>query len=198
MQSRKSARRSASWTEDTGREDEATAWRGRLVDQIVVRPPTEPMEGHTAKTHKPAHIENGRPVLVAPPSAPGAPGGLGRKVAISWNGSAQAARAVSAALPLITRADGVVILTVESDRTSASAAPELANYLAWRGVSAETKIFAPANRAVGAALLKECADAGADLLVMGAYTHSRMRQLILGGVTRHVLAEATVPLFMAH
>ncbi len=51
---------------------------------------------------------------------------------------------------------------------------------------------------MGAALLRECADAGADLLVMGAYTHSRMRQLILGGVTRHVLAEATVPLFMAH
>jgi nucleotide-binding universal stress UspA family protein len=132
---------------------------------------------------------------VAPPSVPGA---LGGKVAISWNGSAQAARAVSAALPYITRSDGVVILTVESDRTSASAAPELAAYLAWHGVRAETKIFAPADRAVGAALLKECADAGADLLVMGAYTHSRVRQLILGGVTRHVLAEAAVPLFMAH
>ncbi|MFQ5619515.1 MAG: universal stress protein, partial [Rhodospirillales bacterium] len=153
------------------------------------------LEGTSVMTLNAALFETGRPVLVAPPSAPAV---LGRKVAISWNGSAQAARAVAAALPYIMRSDGVVILTVESDRTSASAAPELAAYLAWHGVRAETKFFSPTNRSIGAALLKECADAGADLLVMGAYTHSRMRQLILGGVTRHVLAEATVPLFMAH
>ena len=186
---------SASWTEDTGREDEATAWRGRLVDLIVVGRPTSQLEGTSVMTLNAALFETGRPVLVAPPSAPGA---LGRKVAISWNGSAQAARAVSAALPYIKRSDGVVILTVESDRTSDSAASELAAYLAWHGVKAETKTFAATDRSVGAALLRECADAGTDLLVMGAYTHSRMRQLILGGVTRHVLAEATVPLFMAH
>ncbi len=186
---------SASWTEDTGREDEATAWRGRLVDLIVVGRPTSQSDGTSTMTLNAALFETGRPVLVAPSSAPGA---LGRKVAISWNGSSQAARAVSAALPYITRSDGVVILTVESDRTSASAAPELAAYLAWHGVRAETKIFSPTNRSVGAALLEECAGIGADLLVMGAYTHSRMRQLILGGVTRHVLAEAAVPLFMAH
>ncbi|MCZ6465907.1 MAG: universal stress protein, partial [Alphaproteobacteria bacterium] len=151
---------SASWTEDMGREDEATAWRGRLVDLIVVGRPTSQSEGTSVMTLNAALFETGRPVLVAPPSAPGAPGALGRKVAISWNGSAQAARAVSAALPLITRADGVVILTVESDRTSASAAPELAAYLAWYGVKVETKTFAATDRAVGAELLKECADAG--------------------------------------
>ena len=156
---------SATWTEDTGREDEATAWRGRLVDLIVVGRPTSKLEGTSVMTLNAALFETGRPVLVAPPSAPDA---LGRKVAISWNGSAQAARAVSAALPYIKRSDGVVILTVESDRTSASAAPELAAYLAWSGVRAEMKIFSATNRSVGAALLKECADAGTDLLVMGA------------------------------
>ncbi|MCH7937805.1 MAG: universal stress protein [Proteobacteria bacterium] len=90
-------------------------------------------------------------------------------------------------------------MTVSSERTSAARAPELAEYLEWHGISAATRTFdSEGRKLIGAPLLKECADAGVDLLVMGAYTHSRMRQLILGGVTRHVLEEAAIPLFMAH
>jgi nucleotide-binding universal stress UspA family protein len=186
---------SASWTEEIGREDEVTAWRGRLSDMVVLSRPTPDSDVSASMTLNAALFETGRPALIVPP---GGAAPIGRKVAVSWNGSAQAARAVASAMPIIAGSGGVVIFSAESDQTSVSVAPELATYFAWHGVTAETRVFSASPRAVGEVLLKECIDAGADLLVMGAYTHSRMRQLILGGVTRHVLENATVPLFMAH
>ena len=184
---------SAAWIEDTGREEEVAVWRGRLSDLIVVGRPAGGADASKTMTLKAALTETGRPVLVAPPVVPET---LGRKVAVSWNGSREAARAVANALPLIERSGSVVILTADTDRTSVSMAPELAAYLAWHGISAEPRAFSPEGRGVGEALLKECAEANADLLVLGAYTRSRMRQLLMGGVTSHVLAAATVPLLM--
>ena len=187
---------SAAWIEETGRDEEITARHGRLADLIVVGRPTETSNVSTTLTLNAALFDTGRPVFVTPPG--GAPD-FGKHVAISWNGSAQSARAVGSALPLIAAAKKVTVLTADSDRTSAARAPELASYLEWHGIKPDTRTFAVDGRQpVGTALLAECADAGADLLVMGAYTHSRMRQLILGGVTRRVLEEAQIPLYMAH
>jgi nucleotide-binding universal stress UspA family protein len=184
---------SASWTQETGREDEAMARRGRLADLIVVTRPTAEHEIPPTMTLNAALFETGRPVLVAPPIPAF---GMGRKIAISWNGSAECARAIGGAMPLIVRADSVVVITAESDRTSASMAPELAKYLAWQGVSAIAEAVVPGGRSIGEALLQACRDDAVDLLVMGAYTNSRLRQLILGGVTKHVLAEAELPVLM--
>ena len=187
---------SASWSEEVGREDEVTARQGRLADLIVVGRPTATSDVSTTLTLNAALFNTGRPVLVVPF---GGAASFGKHVAISWNGSPQSARAVASALGLIQAADKVTVMTVGSERTSAARAPELAEYLEWHGISPATRTFDSESRQpVGAPLLKECADAGVDLLVMGAYTHSRMRQLILGGVTRHVLEEAAIPLFMAH
>lgn len=187
---------SAQWSQEIGRDDEVTARRGRLTDLIVVGRPTPASDVSSTMTLNAALFDSGRPVLVVPPE--GATG-FGGNIAISWNGSAESARAVGSAMPLIGRAKKVTVLTAASDRTSAARAPELAAYLEWRGISPATRSFTPeSRRSIGAALLAECAEAGVELLVMGAYTHSRMRQLILGGVTRHVLEEATIPLFMAH
>ncbi len=186
---------SAAWVMDTGREDEAVARRGRLADLIVVGRPTPDSDLSSTLTLNAAIFETGRPVLVVPPETPAA---LGQKIAIFWNGSAESARAAAAALPFIGRAQTAVVLTAESDRTSTSAATDLAGYLARHGIQAPTEAVAPAGRSVGEALLKAAGEVGADMLVMGAYTHSRMRQLILGGVTKHVLAHATIPLFLIH
>lgn len=186
---------SASWSEEVGREDESTARRGRLADLSVVCRPGPDSDVSSTMTLNAALFETGRPVLVVPPDGP-LP--VGRKVAVSWNGSAQAARAVASAMPIISGCEELLVLSVEADTTSVDMAPQLATYFAWHGVTAQTKTFAASTRGVGEALLGECAEAGVDLLVMGAYTHSRMRQLILGGVTRHVLEAATLPLFMAH
>jgi len=187
---------SASWSQEIGRDDEVTARRGRLADLIVVGRPTETSDVSSTLTLNAALFDTGRPVLVAPP---GGPGDFGKHIAISWNGSAEASRAVGSALEMVKRAEKVTVLTAESDRTSAARAPELAAYLEWHGIAPDTRTFTVEGRQPGGAdMLAECAEIGADLLVMGAYTHSRVRQLILGGVTRHVLEEAKIPLFMAH
>lgn len=186
---------SASLSTETGHDDELTALRGRLADLIVVSRPTGDSPSSVSRILNAALFETGRPVLVAPPTQAGE---FGRKIVISWNGSAEASRAVAAAVPLIQRSEQVVILTADSDKTSSEIAPQLADYFAWHGVTAEVRKLSESGSQVGAALLAECAVIGADMLVMGAYTHSRMRQLILGGVTSHILSEARLPVLMAH
>lgn len=185
---------SAALVRRVGREDELTAAKGRLADLIVASRPTEESEATLTMTINAALFETGRPVLIAPPKTLQT---IGKKIAILWNGSAEASRAVAAALPLITRCDRVIVMTSENDKTSSEVAPELATYFAWHGVSAETRTL-PGRSQVGEVLLEDCTVVGADMLVMGAYTHSRMRQLILGGATKHVLANAQLPVLMAH
>ena len=186
------------WAEATGREDEIIGNRGRLADLVIVARTTPDSDASSALTLKAALFESGHPVLVATAEAAGTAPVLGTRVAIAWNGSTQAARAVTAAIPFLQRASGVTILTADSVRTSSDVIPALIDYLARHGVAAEARASSPAGRHVGEVMLKECVDLGVEMLVMGAYTHSRMRQLILGGVTRYVLAEARIPLFMAH
>lgn len=181
------------WREETGREDETVAWRGRLSDLIVAARPSGDAEAAAALTLNAALFESGRPVLVVPPTPIES---MGRTVAIAWNGSAQAARAVAAAMPLLQAAESVRILTISSEKTPAAVGAELSNYLSWHNVSAETVSSEEIEGAVGADVIGKAG--GTDLLVMGAYTHSRLRQLILGGVTRYVLEHAEIPVLMSH
>ncbi len=190
---------SATWRDETGREDEITALRGRLSDLIVIARPTAESPAAATMMLNAALVETGRGTLVVPVT------GLktfGQKVAISWNGSGESARAVAAALSIIKRAQSVLIITVQKQETETSVAPDLAAYLSRHGIDAKVDMVyvgdSPAGAQVGEAVLRNCAHAGADLLIMGAYTHSRWRQLIFGGVTRYVLNEATIPVVMVH
>ncbi|MGJ3259355.1 MAG: universal stress protein [Rhodospirillales bacterium] len=183
------------WRHEHGREDEVVARLGRLNDMIVVARPGDSDDVLTPMTLNAAIFESGRPVLVVPP---GSSGSVRKRIAISWNGSVQSARAVSAAVRMLEQAEAVMVLTADSFRTSGARGPELAQYLEWHGVVPDTKIFEAPAGSVGPKLLDECDKFGADLLVSGAYTHSRMRQLILGGVTKYVLGHAQIPMFMAH
>jgi len=185
---------SANWIEETGREEEIVASLGKLTDLVVVSRPGPDSDLSASLTMNAALFETGKPVLVVPP---GGAGVIGEKVAIAWNGSVQAARAVTAAMPLMENAKSAVILTAESSRTKGVIASDLAASLAWHGITADVRTVEPVEGSVGRALLGACADSGVDLLVMGAYTRSRLRELILGGVTRRLLAEAELPLFMA-
>lgn len=187
----------ASWHEETGREDEMVARHGRATDLIVAGRPSADAERPSMLTLHAALFETGQPVLVAPPTAPA---GFGRKIAVAWNGSAEAARSVSAALPFLTAADEVTALAVETDKMLGRLAPEdLSSHLSWHGVEIGVRrVAVTAGTPVGQTLLTEAANAGADMLVMGAYTHSRVVQIILGGVTRYVLNNAEIPILMAH
>ncbi len=183
------------WREMVGREDEVTAHCGRLADLTVIPRPTSESSLGLSMVLNAAVFESGGPVLVVPPALPPS---LGRRIAIFWNGSAEAARAVASAMLLIENAEKVAIFTVGTDRTPVEGSSELQDFLLWHGVAAELKVLDRESDRVPAATLLSGTDAyEADLMVMGAYTRGRFRQLILGGVTQHVLNHATLPVLMS-
>ncbi|MDR3441178.1 universal stress protein [Telmatospirillum sp.] len=186
----------AAWREEVGREEEVIAEAGRLTDLLVIARPSLERDIPSVMSLNAALLESGRPLMLAPPKLATS---VGRNIAIFWNGSVEAARAVAAALPFLQKAQTVTIL---SAREEAEASPgELAAYLAWHGVTASEHAFAAGGSGgtqVAQTLLDEAVTRGADLIVMGAYTHSRLRQLILGGVTRQVLHGATLPVLLCH
>jgi len=183
---------SASWRELVGREEEQVPQAGRLSDLMVIARPAAEREPPAIMSLNAALLESGRPLLLAPPKLPAT---VGRHVAVFWNGSAEASRAVAFAMPFLTAAQQVSIFSAHEEKSAAPA--ELADYLAWHGIKAVQQCVTGAA-SVGQGLLAEAETAGADLAVMGAYTHSRLRQLILGGVTRHVLQSAILPVLLSH
>ena len=142
----------------------------------------------------------GRPVLTIPYIGISQP--LGRRVIVGWNASREAVRAVNDALPLLERAQHVTVLSInppggeQGDGDIASA--DICLHLARHGVNAEAHQLQAEDIEAGAMLLSYAADQGADLIVTGAYGHSRLRELVLGGVTRHLVQHMTVPVFMSH
>jgi len=186
---------STAWVALDGGEPEEIAARGRVRDLVVVGRPLSDRELPSLITLNAALMEAGRPVLVAPPTAMPEVGGV---VAIAWNGAPEAARAVQAAIPFLDRADKVTILAAE-EADVLCGADALAQNLTWHGITASLHpVKGHGGDEVGRTVLTHCDHLGADLLVMGAYTHSRLRQLILGGVTRHVLDNATLPVLLCH
>ncbi len=145
-------------------------------------------------------LESGRPVLVIPSTWLAREYGL--DVAVAWNDSRESARAAFDALPLLERARKIRLITVgdptDSDGTNIVPAAEMAATLARHGLDVEVETVTNRDRHTGNAILSRVAADGSDLLIMGAYGHSRMREFILGGVTRDVLKNMTVPVLMSH
>jgi nucleotide-binding universal stress UspA family protein len=140
----------------------------------------------------------GRPVLIVPRY--GTFETVGERVLIAWNGTREATRAVNDALPLLRMAAKVTVLSVDPPDGSVPRVPsaDIALHLARHGIAAEAASSRSLDIGVGNVLLSRAADLGADLIVMGAYGHSRVREMALGGATRHVLEQLTVPVLMSH
>lgn len=140
-----------------------------------------------------------RPVLVVP--ATGIQGAFGKRVAVAWNGSGDAVRAITSAIPLLRSAEQVNLVVFNADRDGGMhgelPGADMALYLARHGVRVEV-MATETESDVGEALLSHAADKGLDLIVMGAYGHSRFREILLGGATRTVLRSSPLPLWMAH
>ena len=185
----------ASWREQTGNEADLVAANGRVHDLVILGPSSDDVGAAHDSAIEKAMFDTGRPVLLGA-SAPVQ--GIGTRIVVLWNGSAEAARAVDAALPLLSQADQVHILSVNEDAGPEPAQSGLARYLAWHGIKAALTTFEPDERLIGEALLAEVRRLEADLIVMGAYGHSRLRELVLGGVTRYMLTEDHPPIFAAH
>ena len=145
-------------------------------------------------------LSSGRPTLVVPQT--GAPASVGENVLVAWNGGREAARAIGDALPLLERAKRIDILAVdddgEPDVAERLAGARLGAWLHAHGIAAGVERHEVRDIGIGEWLLDRAADLGSDLIVMGGYGHARMRELVLGGVTRTVLRSMTVPVFMAH
>jgi nucleotide-binding universal stress UspA family protein len=199
-------RPSARFIEFTGRLADVVERASRLSD-LVIFAEARPDDSSTAMvTIEAALVNAGRPVLIAPADIKA--NDFARSVAIAWDGSVEAAHAVSAALPFLTLASKVSILTVRTAPKQASAGAGggsganagagLMDYLALHGVHAAEHILEPQGRTVGLTLLEAALDGGAGLLIMGGYGHSRLREFILGGTTRHILTHAMLPVLMSH
>jgi nucleotide-binding universal stress UspA family protein len=181
---------------------ETLALHARYADLIVLGQHDPDDEGTLAPgTLEQCLLGAGRPVLTIPyvgtPKA-----GFGRRVLLAWDASREAARAASDALPLMTRADRVTVLTVNPQAARAAHGEEpgadIALVLSRHGVTAEAQSMTVREVGVDEAILSRLADEGSDLLVMGCYGHARLRELILGGTTRHILQHMTVPVLMTH
>jgi nucleotide-binding universal stress UspA family protein len=140
-------------------------------------------------------FESGRPILISPPSAPMT---VGDNVVIAWNCSTESARTVALAMPLIEAAKRVTVLTVEGGTVEGPTGRDLARGLEASGIAAQERTVPAGKRSTGVAILEEAAALGCDLLIKGAYTQSRLRQMIFGGATSHILGHAEVPVVMAN
>ncbi len=184
---------SASFLAVTGREEDMVAQLARLADLTVVPHPETDEDVSSSDALHAVLFDSGRPVMVA--SRRPAPT-VGRRICVAWNGTAEGSAAVTSAMPWLQSADAVRILRSDEYHRRGPRADALHDYLALHGVDTEIATFRSVDREVGAGLLQAAKEFEADLLVMGAYSTSRIRQLILGGVTRYVLEHAHLPVLM--
>ncbi len=184
---------SASFVSMVGREDDMVAQLARLADLTVVPHPEADEDLSSSDALHAVLFDSGRPVLIAPATPPVS---VATRVAVAWNGTAESSAAVWGAMPFLERAQAVCILASDEYYRRGPQAQALAEFLLLHGVRAEMTRFKSVDREVGAGLLAAARAFGADLLTMGAYSHSRIRQLILGGVTRHVLEKSDLPVLM--
>lgn len=182
---------------DLGRHVAAHA---RFSDLVVLPKPYGEKRGSELEpVIEGALFEGQTPVLVMPQKAEaqGAP----KRVVIAWNEGSEALRAVRAALPILKGADRVSVVVVDppvhGPNRSDPGGP-LSQYLSRHGIKVEIDVLAKSLPRVSDVLLRYASDSSADMLVMGAYGHSRFREAILGGATRDMLEQATLPVFMAH
>jgi nucleotide-binding universal stress UspA family protein len=200
--------------EHTENQDVRTTWRhlegdvaaaslhARYADLVIAGQPGPATEDADSTVRFLAHLfmAAGRPVLVVPHG--GEHKSVGKRVLVAWNASREAARALSDALPILEKASKVLVVAINPQPGGPSggtyAGHDIAHELLRHGVKAEHERVSEYDKGAGEVLLARAADYKADLLVMGAYGHTRFREIVLGGATRHVLRHAHIPVLFSH
>lgn len=185
---------SASWNERIGDDYEIVSQAGRLADLVLIARPSAKDDIRGLGAAEAAVFNTGRLTLLVPPDARI---DLASGAAIAWNGSREAARALGAAVPLLRSAARVNIISVAEADKGGVDAESAQDYLGWHGVKATVTRCKP-QESVAQTILATARQAGAGMLVMGAYTHTRLREMVFGGVTDHVLARTEIPALMCH
>ena len=184
----------ADWIEEQGRQVDVIKRHGRLADLICVAKPDVDRNLGT-NTLKAALFNTGRPVMMCPPAE--APlEGLCDKVAIAWNGSVEASRAVAMTIGIIEAASEVTVLSSGAEVNGADS-ESLLKYLHDRGANANLVRF-KSSRKIGRDLLEQCQLAGAGTLIMGAYSNSHETETIFGGATQYIVDKSDIPVILVH
>ena len=183
------------WSQHEPLTESGAAGYARVFDVTVLGRPANRDNGPRMSLFETILFESGRPVLLAPADAPAT---LGDTILVAWNQSSETASATAHAMPLLMQAKRVIVLTVEGGTVPGPTGAELTTQLKRNGVPAEERSVAPGRRSNGEAILAEADTHHVDLIIKGAYTQSRVRQMFFGGMTSHILAAAEIPIFMTH
>jgi nucleotide-binding universal stress UspA family protein len=178
------------WIDIDGISELIVEERGRRADWIVIERPYD--YGTSWQALRAAMFATDRPVLLVPPNCTAE---FGRRVAIAWRDDERATKAVLAAIRCLTRCERGYALAGMRDGTPQ---PQVPAILLKHGITAELHVLKIREVPFGAALLRKAHELGADMLIMGAYQHSPLRELLLGGVTRHVMSHADLPVLLRH
>jgi nucleotide-binding universal stress UspA family protein len=185
---------SASWQNPINQRPSAVGEFGRLFDLTVIN---RQFEGgrSTASFCEEALFESGRPILIVPESPVS---DFGKSILIAWNGSTETARTIALGLPFLKQAKTVCVLTIDGGTVPGPSGEQVAEKLQLHGIKVSALGKPLSGLSVGEAILEEASSLGADLILKGAYTHSRLRQMVFGGATKHIMATANIPVLMAH
>ena len=181
------------WRGGSAVEDSTLGSLARVYDVTVLSRPGG--RGARMSALEAALFDSGHPVLMAPPAPPKT---FGENIVIHWNASTETARAILFALPILRQAKRVLLLGIEGHIVPGPSAKDALGHLEINGIIASEKTVVPRSGRQGEAILAEARAQGADLLIKGAYTQSRLRQMIFGGATSHILSAAGLPVFFAH
>jgi len=192
---------SLEWRQATGLVDDTVALHARYADLTVVgQPARDETPVLTDAAIDRIILATGRPALVVPYA--GRFETIGTRVLVAWDGSREATRAIADAMPFLTTADSVIVLSINPHRGIRGhgdvPSADMALHLARHGVKVDAMHDIARDISIADVLLSRAADLSADLIVMGAYGHARVLELALGGVTRSLLAHMTVPVLMSH
>ena len=186
----------AVWQQEFGSVDQVLIHHGRVSDVIAV-PRPKIKKGVMRRSPMGRAIEaillgTGRPVLIDPPKSKAK---QCARIAIGWNDSAECSRAVAMTMPWLVAMDEIMVLVSKKRKSSVKA---LVEYLAWYDVKANIELLDGKGKSVGEAMLNVCSEISADFLIVGGFSHARARELLFGGVTRHLLMHSNIVTIMAH
>jgi nucleotide-binding universal stress UspA family protein len=167
---------------------------GRAYD-LIVMPQPGALPKMPESVFETALFDSGRPVLVVPPRFSGM---VGKKILFAWNGSTESARAISLAMPVMSRAEAIDVLSVDGAMVPGPSSAEIADSLRSHGLNVTSQHVKPGTRSAGQTIVDTAIAGGCDLIVKGAYTQSRLRQMIFGGMTRHLIMQSPLPVLFSY
>ena len=185
----------AGWTEMVGSGPEGVGEYARLFDLVILGRSVEDSAVDWKTAAEAVMFDSGRPLLIVSDEIPAT---IGRKILLAWNGSTETARTLTGAMSILTDIDEVLVVTVEGAIVSGPAGEDVCRHLNASGISSTARTIDRGTSSVGQALLEAADQFSADLIIKGAFTHSRLRQLIFGGPTSELLSASTLPILLSH